>query len=155
MFRSLLLAVVLAVGLSACSTGVYKSPDVPGGGDKKSGSGLFGGGITTDSDGFESGLIKSFPDLPLPSSHRIDLNQSVIFSSPSQSVAKIVMTGKGDVDNLYRFFETNMKAKGWTLVNSFQSSIASMYYAKPGKFVAIILDGTGRDSRVFINIGPE
>ncbi len=136
--------------LTGCIGGVYKSPDVAQ--RTESGETQY----VADAKEFESGIIKAFPDIPIPATHKIDLQQSVIFTSPTQTMGKIALTGSGDVDSLYRFFEKNMPEQGWSLVNAFQSSTSSMYFAKPGKFVAIIIEGTGKSgSRVLINIGPE
>ena len=82
----------------------------------------------------------------------VDLVESVIFSSPTQTVGKIVLRGRADSASLYRFFEDSMAAKGWSTVNAFQSSVSSLYFAKPGRFVAIVIT---QDSTVYINIGPE
>jgi hypothetical protein len=110
----------------------------------------------TDARELEAGIIQSFPDVPIPASHKIDLSQSMIFNSPSQTMGKLTITGSGDVESVYRFYQTNMEGKGWNLVNAFQSSTSSLYYAKPGRFLAIIIESTGRNSsRVILNIGPE
>lgn len=112
--------------------------------------------LMTNTSEFERGIVSAFPDIPLPSSHTIDLERSVIFTSPSQTVGKISMVGRGDVDSLYRFFEKHMSDNGWNKVNAFQSATSSMYYAKPGRFVAIIIENDGKlGSRVTLNVGPE
>jgi len=112
--------------------------------------------LVTDTSEFERGTVSAFPDIPLPSSHTIDLERSVIFTSPSQTVGKISMVGRGDVDSLYRFFERQMSDNGWNKVNAFQSATSSMYYAKPGRFVAIIIEADVKlGSRVTLNVGPE
>ena len=146
-------ALILATALSACSSmpfgGTYKSPDVPSFNEK--GEKL----VRSDVRPFESGIIKAFPDIAIPATHKIDLEKSVIFTSPTQTVGKITLSGSGDADSLYRFFEEQMAAGGWSLVNAFQSATSSLYFAKPGKFVAIIIESTKTGSNVFINIGPE
>lgn len=145
-----LFPLVLALATSACAiTGTYKSPDVHSFNDKGEKE------VYTDTRAFESGVIKAFPDIAIPSTHRIDLDKSVIFTSPTQTVGKITLSGMGDADSLYRFFEEQMAANGWSLVNAFQSSTSSLYFAKPGKFVAIIIESTQTGSRVYINVGPE
>ena len=137
--------------LAACSDVSYKSPDVmradPESGEVKT---------YTEAQQFENGLIQAFPDIPIPASHKIDLERSVIFTSPSQTVGKISLEGKGNVDSLYRFFFQQMEANGWSKVNAFESATSSLYYAKPGRFVAIIIEPVGKNaSRVTINVGPE
>ena len=144
----------MCVVLASCAGngpfgGTYKSPEVQSYGDK--GEPI----VKTDVRSFESGIIKAFPDIPIPSTHRINLDKSVIFTSPSQTVGKITLQGSGDADSLYRFFEEQMSSNGWSIVNAFQSATSSMYFAKPGKFAAIIIESTGSGSNVFINIGPE
>jgi hypothetical protein len=112
--------------------------------------------MVSDIKNFESGVIKAFPDIPIPSSHKINLDRSVIFTSPTQTIGKIALEGTGDVDSLFRFFEGKMEEQNWSLVNSFQSSTSSLYFAKPGRFVAIIIESLGKNaSRVYINVGPE
>jgi len=146
------LAVLLAATVSGCATGIggtYKSPEVHSFNDKGEKE------VLTDTKVFESGVIRSFPDIAIPSTHKIDLDKSVIFTSPTQTVGKITLSGSGDADSLFRFFEEQMTANGWSMVNSFQSATSSMYYAKPGKFVAIIIEATQTGSRVYINVGPE
>lgn len=106
----------------------------------------------TESRDIEKGIIRAFPDIPVPATHRVDLSESVIFTSPSQTVGKIVLKGRADTASLYRFFEEAMPNKGWSNVNQFQSAVSSLYFAKPGKFAAIVIT---EDSTVYINVGPE
>lgn len=140
--------------LAACTNGgilggPYKSPDVTT--RTETGEAQ----VLTEARQFDSGIIKAFPDIPIPSTHRINLQESVIFKSPTQTVGKIALTGGGDGDSLYRFYEEHMVANGWSLVNSFQSTTSSMYFAKPGKFAAVIIEAQATGSKVFINVGPE
>lgn len=149
--RTLLALALLATStLSACDPN-WRSPDVtrvdPKTGEVKT---------ITDTREFESGILKAFPDIPIPATHKIDLERSTIFTSNNQSLGKVVAEGSGDVTSLYAFFQKELPEKGWSLVNAFQSSTSSLYYAKPGKFVAIILEQTGRtSSRITFNVGPE
>ena len=78
--------------LTGCIGGVYKSPDVAQ--RTESGETQY----VADAKEFESGIIKAFPDIPIPATHKIDLQQSVIFTSPTQTMGKIALTGSGDVD---------------------------------------------------------
>jgi hypothetical protein len=143
-------AVLLLVAGCSNLSGVYKRPDT----QRVNEAGKME--TVTDAKTFEKGILQAFPDIVIPASHKIDLNQSVIFTSPSQSMGKIVLTGGGDIDSLYRFFETQMRANGWSLVNSFQSNISSLYFAKPGRFAAIIIDGNMKTgNKVYMNVGPE
>lgn len=141
------LALMLVVGgLYGCNGNMYFRPDrttVDENGQPRT---------ITEAKSLEEGTLQAFPDLPIPASHRIDLVESVIFSSPTQTVGKVVLRGRTDNASLYRFFEENMVAKGWSTVNAFQSSVSSLYFAKPGRFVAIVIT---EDSSVYINIGPE
>lgn len=141
----------IALVMAGC-TGVYKRPDVARV-DQETGSTE----LVSDTQAFESGIIKAFPDIPIPASHKIDLDRSVIFTSPSQTVGKISLVGRGGADSLFRFFESQMAAQGWSMVNSFQSATSSLYFAKPGRFVAIIIEADAKiqGTRVSINIGPE
>ena len=84
------LTLIAALGLGAC-TGSYIRPDVAR--TNEDGQTEY----VTNADQLESGIIKAFPDIPIPASHRIDLQQSVIFTSPSNTMGKISLAGKGDV----------------------------------------------------------
>ena len=152
MKRNTALALSLTtLALAGCVGGTYKKPDVTRM-DAETGEVR----TYTEAQNFESGIVQAFPDIPIPASHKIDLERSVIFTSPSQTVGKIALNGNGDVDSLYRFFSTQMEANGWSKVNAFQSATSSLYFAKPGRFVAIIIEATGKSgSRVTINVGPE
>ena len=140
--------------LTACANGgvfggTYKAPDVR----RISETGE--AQIVTEAKRFDTGIIKAFPDIAIPSTHRINLEESVIFTSPTQTVGKITLEGSGDGDSLYRFFEEQMTSNGWSLVNAFQSTTSSMYFAKPGKFAAVIIEAQTTGSKVYINVGPE
>ena len=146
----------LALTLAACSSvglgGVYKSPQVAR--IDKDGNTVY----TNQPKEFEQGIIRAFPDIPFPGTHKIDLDRSVIFTSPNHTMGKISLTGRGEVDALFQFYENQMESQGWNLVNKFQSATSSMYYAKPGRFVAIIIESEPSikgGSRVSMNIGPE
>ena len=143
----------LALYLSGCSLlgGHYKHADV---------TRVLEDGTTklvSDTRSFESGIVKSMPDIPIPATYKINLEKTLIFTSPTQTVGKIFLEGRGDTDSLYRFFEEQMVAQGWSLVNAFQSSTGALYYAKPGKFAAIIIQSTSKtgSSNISINVGPE
>lgn len=148
--KNLYTLLALALVLTGCQN-IVKRPDVVRL-DEASGEVQ----TYTEAKQFESGVVQAFPDIPIPASHKIDLERSVIFTSPSQTVGKVSLVGSGDVDSLYRFFDTQMAANGWSKVNAFQSATSSLYFAKPGRFVAIIIEATAkRGSRVTINVGPE
>lgn len=101
-------------------------------------------------------MLRAFPDIPIPANHKIDLDRSMIFTTPGQSMGKLATQGSGDVDTIYHFYTEKMPQNGWNLVNAFQSATSSLYYAKPGRFVAIIIEPRGLGgSRVSLNIGPE
>lgn len=144
------LAFAALATLTACDPN-WRSPDVTRVNEKT-------GEVQTISDvrAFEAGILRAFPDIPVPATHKIDLERTTIFTSNNQSLGKIVMEGTGDVASLYHFFSTEMPAKGWSLVNGFQSGTSSLYYAKPGRFTAVIMEQAGRrTSRVTLNVGPE
>jgi len=145
-FCGFLALMVVVGGLYGCNGNMYFRPDrttVDETGQPRT---------ISEAKSLEEGIIQAFPDLPVPASHKIDLVESVIFSSPTQAVGKIVLRGRGDSASLYRFFEEAMATKGWSTVNAFQSSVSSLYFAKPGRFAAIVIT---QDSTVYINIGPE
>lgn len=149
--RVMLVLIPFAFLLSACGSfgGQYKAVDVENYDEQ-------GNRIASPTaQEFEKGVIKAFPDIPMPSGYKIDLERSVIFSSPSQSMGKVRMVGGGDADSLYRFFEKEMPANGWTIVNAFQSETSSLYFAKPGRFVAVIIESGKRESVITLNVGPE
>jgi hypothetical protein len=101
-------------------------------------------------------MLKAFPDVPIPANHKLDLERSMIFTAPNQTLGKLATTGGGSVDTVYHFFADQMPKNGWHLVNAFQSGTSSLYFAKPGRFVAIIIEADGRNSsRVSMYIGPE
>src|SRR5690606_40355610 len=69
-----------------------------------------------------------------------DLDRSVIFHSNNQALGKVVAAGGGDLPSVFAFYQEEMPRKGWTLVNSFQSNVGNLYYARPGTFVAITIE---------------
>lgn len=144
-FHTAVLALLVATMLTACG-GKYFKPDrrtVDDTGQPRT---------VTEAKDLEEGIIKAFPDIPVPATHRVDLTETVIFTSPTQTVGKIVLRGRADGTSLYRFFDETMPAKGWSTVNAFQSAVSSLYFAKPGKFAAIVITD---DNSVYINVGPE
>lgn len=145
-----LLALLLTAGvlLSGCGSmgGNYFSPDRQSVNEEGQHQTI------TEAQDIEQGIIQAFPDIPVPATHRVDLSESVIFTSPSQTVGKIVLKGNADGASLYRFFDEAMSNKGWSSVNQFQSAVSSLYFAKPGKFAAIVIT---EDKTVYINVGPE
>lgn len=104
----------------------------------------------------EASLRSAFPDISLPKGSEIDLDRSFVFSSPTQTVGKLAADVPYDVATTFRFYQNQMPADGWSLVNAFQSGTASLYYAKSGRFAGLIIERTGRHScRVTFNVGPE
>ncbi|MBI1309101.1 MAG: hypothetical protein GC129_04515 [Proteobacteria bacterium] len=150
-FRRTLFLYLPAALLASCANPMLQSPEVTHINPKT-------GQVETSGSAkeIEAGLLKAFPDIPIPASHKIDLERSVIFTSPNQTVGKLTTEGSGDVGSIYAFYTQQMQTNGWSLVNSFQSSTSSLYFSKPGRFVAIIIEAASRTtSRVTINVGPE
>lgn len=146
----LLMAAFVGLLMSSCTNPNLQSPEVmhinPKTGEVET---------KTSIKEIEGGLLKTFPDIPIPATHKIDLEKSVIFASPSQTVGKLVTEGSGDAASVYAFYTAKMPESGWRLVNSFQSATSSLYFAKQGRFAAIIIEADGRSSRITINVGPE
>ncbi len=139
----------VSTALSACGS-VYKSANVT----RVTEDGRTE--VVSEVESYEKGFIKAFPDIPIPSTHRINLAKSVIYTSPSVTMAKVTLSGGGDLDSLYRFFEENMAANDWTMVNAVQSSQSFMHYAKPGRFTSIFIENLGKyGNQVHMTVGPE
>lgn len=148
MYKAFTTTFFTALLLAGCAANSgYRSPDVQRV-NEKTGKVEY----VSSAKPLEMGFLNNFSDMPIPSTHRADLSQSMMFTSPTQSIGRITLRGPADMDSLFRFFEENMTAKGWKMVNAFQASVSSLYYAKPGRFAAIVIDG---DGTVIINIGPE
>lgn len=145
-----LLGILLAsTSLAACAN-VYKSANVT----RVTEDGRTE--VVSDVENYEKGFVSAFPDIPIPSTHRINLEKSVIYKSPSVTMAKVTLTGGGDLDSLYRFFEENMNANEWTMVNAIQSSQSFLHYAKPGRFASIFIENMGKyGNQVHLTVGPE
>lgn len=144
-FLSLML---VSVALTACGS-VYKSANVT----RVTEDGRTE--VVSDVENYEKGFISAFPDVPIPSTHRINLAKSVIYKSQTVTMAKVTLTGGGDLDSLYRFFEENMAANDWSMVNAIQSSQSFLHYAKPGRFVSIVIENLGKyGNAVHITVGP-
>lgn len=147
--KSFALPLVAAMLLASCTSGYRPNLTII---DPKTGE----TSVRTDTKELDAGTIPTFPDIPIPASFSIDYERSLLFTSPSQTIGRLVAEGGADVGSVYQFYTTKMKESGWNIVNAFQSSTSSLYFAKTGRFVAVIVESTGRrSSRITINMGPE
>ena len=114
--RTLLISSAFALALLAgCTTtgDTYRSPDVQRV-NEKTGKVEYVSSAKT----LEMGFLNNFSDLPIPGTHKADLSQSMLFTSTSQSIGRITLKGPADMDSLFRFFQDNMTAKGWKMVQN-------------------------------------
>lgn len=145
----LLLIAVFAVVLTGCNLNKsYVAPTQKYTNSNNEGS----QGSPEEQQQMAAALLANFPDIPVPVGYRVDLRESTIFNSPSYSAGKITLIGSSPSGALYSFFDTEMAANGWSLVNKMQSEVSFLNFAKPGKFVAVqvFLDG-----KITIFVSPE
>src|SRR5262245_33519003 len=53
-------------------------------------------------------MLKAFPDIPIPASHRLNLERSMIFTATAQTMGKLTTEGSGDVDTIFHFYNRQM-----------------------------------------------
>lgn len=152
MFRAVCVGIVAVSVLSACASGPFAK--------NKNSDPLMDQG---SSQSFEvSGVIPAtetrFPDVPLPSKLKEDVERTFVYESRSLQIGRLVYTSKWPLNDLAQFYIKETPKFNWTLVSVLQADGIHLTFEKPGKRMMVLL----RESRVLrggsqliINLTPD
>ena len=150
MLRSMSVAVIAVLVLSACESGPFRKKNM------RNPSPDDGSGFT------ETGLIASletrFPDIPLPAGVKEDLQRTFVYESSTLQIGRMVYTSKHSVNEVAQFFITEAPKFNWTLTSVLQAEDAHLSFEKPGKRMLVVVRVSGitkGGSLLIINLTPQ
>ena len=149
MLRSMSVAVVAVLLLSACQSGPFR---------KKNKSDPF---LDNGSAFAETGLAASsetrFPDVPLPIGVKEDMQRTFVYESDSLQIGRMVYTSKHSVNEVAQFYIREAPKFNWILTSVLQAEGTHLSFEKSGKRMLIVVRVSGiikGGSLLIINLTP-
>lgn len=153
MKRSVSLAILMAVALTACQS--YQFPTF-----KRSSApaDLGGTGLPPDSEpGIPMASQSRFPDVPVPLNVKEDTERTYVYESPGLQIGRLVYTSRNDLAELAQFYVREAPATGWTMQSIQQAGAVDIVFTKPGKRLNVTVRdlGMGRGRQLILNYTPD
>ena len=148
MFRSVMIALVLAFALTACNTGPFKKKSAASDG-------------TFNSAGASSPVITNkprFDDVPIPPKADENMERTYVYQSSTLEIGRLVYTSRKSVNEIAQFYIDTCPNYGWNLENMLQAEGVQLSFSKPGKklFVTVRPSGIAKGKTLFIvNLTPD
>lgn len=148
MLRSISVAVIAMLVLSACQSGPFwkKNKKDP----------LLNEGFA------ETGLMASlqtrFPDIPLPVGAKEDMERTFVYESSALQIGRMVYTSKHSVNEVTQFYIKEAPKFNWILTSVLQAEGAHLSFEKPGKLMQIVVRVSGivkGGSLLIISLTPD
>ena len=152
MLRSISVAVIAVLVLSACESGPFRKgskndPLL----DDGSGQGILGNGLIASVD-------TRFPDVPLPVGVKEDVERTFVYESSSLQIGRMVYTSKHAVNDVARFYMKESPKFNWTLTSVLQAEGAHLSFEKPGSRMLVVVRASGivkGGSHLIISLTPD
>lgn len=150
MLRSMSVAVIAVLVLSACESGPFskknrKDPLLD------NGSAFAEIGLTASSD-------TRFPDVPLPLGVKEDIQRTFVYESNTLQIGRMVYTSKHSVNEIAQFFIREAPKFNWTLASVLQAEGTHLLFKKPGKQMQVVVSVSGivkGGSKLIISLTPD
>ena len=97
-----------------------------------------------------------FPDIPIPTGARMDVDRSLVLGSRDAWIGRLAMTIDRDVGSLYDFYSREMGKFGWVEWTSVRSEISILTYSRGNRVAMVqIRSGTLGGGRIDLTISPK
>lgn len=155
MRRAMSLAVIMALGIAACTTGPFgkkTAGPLPGVDD---GSGTQA--VVPSGPGLLPAPAPRFPDIPMPQGLKEDIERSYVYESAALQIGRMVYSSRNKLNELASFYLQECPGNGWELERVLTAEGYEMLFKKPGKRLTILIRDLGvtRGRSLVLNLVPE
>lgn len=151
MWRSICVAMVAALMLTACESGPFKKNK------KSAGDGGYDDELLLE-NGLQASMNTRFPDVPLPQGVKEDPERSFVYESHSLQIGRMVYNSKHKMNEVSQFYIQEAPKYNWRLDSVLQADGTQLMFEKPGKkmWVSVKISGIVRGgSLLIINLTPD
>jgi len=143
MGRGLLVALIIPMALAAC-TG-FDTPTMTSSGDSKG-----------DPGAPAQASFTRFPDLPMPVSADLQMDQTLIFGTNDTWIGRLVIHSSHSANDMFDFYKREMIGFDWREITSVRSKTSVMTYTRGQRVATIQIEGrTLRGAAITITVSPR
>ncbi|MBX7255491.1 MAG: hypothetical protein K1Y02_03930 [Candidatus Hydrogenedentes bacterium] len=84
-----------------------------------------------------------FPDVPLPTGVKADMERTFVYEDKSFQVGRMVYMTKSKPNELANFYIRECPAADWQLTNTIEASVIELSFRKPGKKLKVEIRDLG------------
>lgn len=151
MIRSITIAMILGLTLTACQGNPFKRNQSKGGDD------VFDDALLLPV-GLQAAPAQRFPDLPLPMHAKEDADRTYVYESKSLQIGRMVYTIKESINDVAQFYIRQCPNLGWTMDSALQAEGIILIFNRPGKRLVVSITQTGvanRSALLILNYTPD
>ena len=147
MARGLLVALVIPMALAAC-TGFDTPTRTTINSGNSSSKGEPGAPIQAS--------FTRFPDLPMPVSADLQMDQTLIFGTNDTWIGRLVIHSSHSANDMFDFYKREMTGFDWQEITSVRSKTSVMTYTRGQRVATIQIEGrTLRGAAITITVSPR
>ncbi len=100
--------------------------------------------------------FSQFPDLPIPSGAKMDLDRSLVLGSRDAWIGRLAMKIDRNATSIYDFYSREMVKFGWREITSVRSEVSVLSYEQAGRVATLqIREARFGRAEIDITISPR
>jgi hypothetical protein len=97
-----------------------------------------------------------FPDLPLPTAAKIDLEHTLVFGAGEAWFGRLALGVNHSVNDVFGFYKRELPRFGWQEITTTRSKVSTMTYTREGRVATILIEsGALIGSNFSITVSPR
>jgi hypothetical protein len=110
----------------------------------------------TGAAGQTSVTYTRFPDMPIPTEGRFDLDQTLVFGTEDAWFGRIVIHTQYSPDDMFEFYQMQMPAFGWGQVTAIRAATSILAYSRRERIATLQIQSTEKlGTEVLIIVSPR
>ena len=109
----------------------------------------------TSAQGLAASSMLRFNDVPYPAGFKILTEKSFILESGNVRAGVLKYTGKGNVEDIVRFYKTKMPTYNWALLNILEYGERMLNFERENEGCLITIKSKGRRVDISVSLAPK
>lgn len=113
-------------------------------------------GATDGKPGAPAQAFARFPDLPVPTGAKINLDQTVVFGGGEDWFGRITLSVSHSADKMFDFYKSELPAFNWQEITSVRSATSVLTYQRGARIATIQIGGrTIQGAEILVTVSPK
>ncbi|MSO93263.1 MAG: hypothetical protein EXQ86_07675 [Rhodospirillales bacterium] len=97
-----------------------------------------------------------FPDIPMPSGAKMEVDKTLIVGSPTLWYGQLVMGLSHDANSMFDFYKQELPKFGWNEITSVRAPVSLLTYARAERVIVVQIRSSAiRGSEIMVTVSPR